>query len=134
MINHNNKINKAKNNRTNKIIKNKRLEKSEQKVIIKDKKKIMKYTDEEMNSLSYDLAISLDKRTFCEYYISLIKTKQSFINSFIYDKDYNSKIIKIDLFFLNFSIFYVVNALFFTNDIMHKIYEDKGNFNFIYQL
>ena len=94
----------------------------------------MKYTDEEMNSLSYDLAISLDKRTFCEYYISLIKTKQSFINSFIYDKDYNSKIIKIDLFFLNFSIFYVVNALFFTNDIMHKIYEDKGNFNFIYQL
>ena len=39
IIDYNNKINKAKNNRTNKIIKNKRLEKSEQKVIIKDKKK-----------------------------------------------------------------------------------------------
>jgi glycogen debranching enzyme len=29
---------------------------------------------------------------------------------------------------------FVINALFFTDDTMHKIYEDKGEFNFLYQL
>ena len=92
---------------------------------------IIKYIDEEINSLSFDLALHFDKRTFCEYYISLLKTKHIFINSFIYNKDYNSTIIKIDLFFIEFTILYTVNALFFTDKTMHKIY--KGNFDFIYQ-
>jgi len=94
-------------------------------------KNVMNYTDDEINSLSFCLALKLDKRTFCEYYISLLKTKHILINSFIYNKDYNSKIIKIDLFFIEFTIFYTINALFFTDETMHKIY--KGDFNFLYQ-
>ena len=43
-------------------------------------------------------------------------------------------IIKIDLFFISFIIYYAVNALFFDDNTMHKIYEDEGSFNFIYQL
>ena len=42
--------------------------------------------------------------------------------------------IKIFLCFCNFNISYTVNALFFNDDTMHKIYEDDGEFNFIYQL
>ena len=30
------------------------------------------------------------------------------------------------------SLFLVVNGLFFNDSMMHKIYEDKGNFNFTY--
>ena len=48
--------------------------------------------------------------------------------------DYNSRVIKIDLFFINFTIYYTINALFFNDSTMHKIYEDGGSFNFIYQL
>ena len=48
--------------------------------------------------------------------------------------DYNSKIIKLDLFFISFSIFYTVNALFFDDETMHKIYVTEGLFNFEYQL
>ena len=70
-----------------------------------------------------------DKRTFLEYYISLLKTSHSFINSFLFNNDYNSKIIKIDLFFINFTLFYVINTLFFNDDTMHKIYESKGSFD-----
>ena len=44
------------------------------------------------------------------------------------------KIAKIDLFFIGFTLFFTVNALFFDDDTMHKIYEDKGSFNFLYQL
>jgi hypothetical protein len=64
---------------------------------------IMEYSDDEKNELSYELAIQYDKRTFCEYYISLIKTKHNFIFTFFYNNDYNSKIIKIDNFFISFS-------------------------------
>ena len=75
-----------------------------------------------------------DKRTYIQFYISLLKTKHLFIFSFWPCKDYNSKIIKIFLFFFFFSLHLTINALFFNDSTMHKIYEDKGKFNFIYQI
>ena len=94
----------------------------------------MEYNNDEINLLNYDLALQYDKRTYCQYYISLLRTKHNFIFSFCYNKDYNSKIIKIDLFFINFSILYTVNALFYTDGTMHNIYESKGSFDIEYQL
>ena len=94
----------------------------------------MKLKDDEINVLTYDLAIHQDKRSYCEYYVSLLRTKHILIFSFCRVDDYNSKIIKMDLFFVGFTIYYTVNALFYTDDTMHKIYEDKGSFDFIYQL
>ena len=123
----------------NKISKINRLEmkKNKQKNEIKFKNKennINKYNDEEINNLSYDLAIIYDKRSYCQYYFSLIKTKQLFIFSFFYNNDYNSKIIKIDLFFISFIIYYTVNALFYNDDTMHRLYESKGSFDLEYKL
>ena len=97
-------------------------------------KEIMTYNDEELNNLSYELALKQDNRNFLEHYISLLKTKHDIIFTFFNNTDYNSKIIKIDLFLFNFSFFFVINALFFSDKTMHKIYEEKGTFNFIYQL
>ena len=48
--------------------------------------------------------------------------------------DYNSQIIKIDLFFVNFTVYYTINALFFSDSTLHKINQDDGDYNFIYQL
>ena len=92
----------------------------------------IKYNDFELNSLSYQEAIKYDKRTFFKYYISLIRTKQPLIFSFCPIKDYNSMIIKIDLFFLSFSIYCFFNTLFFDEQTIHKIYEEKGIYNFVY--
>jgi len=132
IINTNNIPNKNKSNKKNKNNRNKNILNSK---ITKNKiEKIMEYNDEELNKLSYDLSLQLDKRAYCEYYISLLKTKHMFINSFIYNDDYNSKIIKIDLFFIGFTIFYTINALFFNDKTMHKIYESEGKYDFIYQL
>ena len=47
--------------------------------LIRRIKNIMKYTDEENNLLPYELAIKYDKRNYCSYYISLLKTKHNFI-------------------------------------------------------
>ena len=94
----------------------------------------MDYTEDEMNDLSYDLALKNDKRTFWQFYISLIKTKHEFIYAFLYNKDYNSKIIKIDLFVFGFGLNYAVNGLFFNDDTMHNVYKINGLFDISYQL
>ena len=101
---------------------------------IEKAKNILDYTDDEINDLSYELALQYDKRTYCIYYLSLIKTKHNLIFSFYNNSDYNSKIIKIDIFFVGFVIYYAVNGLFFDDNTMHKIYETKGSFNLEYQL
>ena len=61
---------------------------------------------------------------------------KGFGDVFYFDEDSNwrIKVIKIDLFLFGFILYFVVNALFFNDDTMHKIYKDKGEYNFIYQL
>ena len=107
-------------------------EKSEKK--IEKIKSIMAYNNEELNKLSYNLALKYDKRTYCEYYISLLKSKHNLIFPFCNEKDYNSKLIKINLFFIGFVIYLFDNVLSFTDDTKHEIYENEGHYNFLNQL
>ena len=87
-----------------------------------------------MNSLDYDKALKYDNRSIFECYLSLIKTKQIIIFTFLIKSDYNSRQIKIILFLLSFSFNYATNALFFTDSTMHQIYVDHGIYDFLYQL
>ena len=91
-------------------------------------------TDYELNWLSYQDALKYDKRENCDYYGSLLKSKQLFLFTFCSFNDYNSGIIKKFMLFLSFALHYTANALFFTESNMHQIYEDKGKFNFGYQV
>ena len=54
--------------------------------------------------------------------------------SFSNNKDYNSRIIKIFLFFFSFASDLAINALFFNDDTMHKIYQDRGKFDLLFQI
>ena len=94
---------------------------------------ILKYNDNELNELGYKKAFKYDNRTFFQYYFSLLFTKHILFQIFN-RRDYNAYSIKVLLLFFNFSSCYAVNALFFNDNTMHQIYEDEGNFNFIYQL
>ena len=96
--------------------------------------KILTYNDSELNVLSYEDAIQYDKRTYWQYYFSLIRTQHILFFSFYKGNDYNIRIIKIYLFFFTFAINYSVSILFYNYETMHKIYEEKGTFNFIYQI
>ena len=101
---------------------------------IKTKKIKESYNLFELNTLQYKQALNNEKRKFCEYYASLLKIKHPLIFAFCPIKDYNSRIIKINLFFLSFSIFYAINFGFFDEQILHKLYEDKGKYDIIYFL
>ena len=102
--------------------------------IISETSKLKPDTDYELNWLSFEEAIRFDKRSNCEYYGSLIKSKQLFIFTFCSFNDYNSGVIKKFMLFLSFSLHYTTNALFFTESTLHQIYKDEGKFNFEYQI
>ena len=96
--------------------------------------KIYNKTDSELNDLNYKEAIKYDHRTYFLYYVSLIRTNHLLFYAFWPRFDHNSRILKIFLFGFNFAVSFSVNALFFNDDTMHQIYEEKGAFNFIYNL
>ena len=93
-----------------------------------------KYNDKEINSLDYNKAKKIDKRSYCQYYSSLLKTNHLFVFAFCHIYDYNSQIIKIYIFFYTYAINLFVSAIFYSDGTMHKIYIDKGSFDFTYQL
>ena len=97
-------------------------------------KNIIKLNDYELNSLNYISALKIDKRGFIEYYLSLLRRKELVLFTFFANNDYNSKNIKLCLFIFSFGLYFTVNTMFFNDITMHKIYEDKGKFNFIYQI
>ena len=130
-ISKNSNSNRTLNNNLNNV---EQILKFDNKEIIIKSENIMKYNEQELNNASYEFAIKNDNRNYIQYYFSLLLTKHILISTFFNKNDYNIKIIKIDLFILNFALYFTINALFFNDNTMHKIYEDKGSFNFIYQL
>ena len=92
------------------------------------------FSDYELNIMIYQDAVIFDRRSCCKYYISLLKAKHPLIFSFCPFKDYNSIIIKSCIFFLSFTFYFFSNFMFFNEDVIHQIYEDKGKYNIIYFL
>ena len=84
--------------------------------------------------MKYEKALECDKRTYLQYYISLLRIKHLLIFTFITNNDYNSRIIKICLFFFFFALEYTVNSLFYQDPKIHQFYNDNGKYNFIYQI
>ena len=48
--------------------------------------------------------------------------------------DFNLMYVKIALFIISFGLFITINGFFFSDDTMHKVYEDKGVYDIIYQI
>ena len=94
---------------------------------------LIKLNYNEINDLSFEDALAKDNRNFFQYYSSLLKTRHSIIYIF-YSEDYNLKTIKISIQIFDFATLISINALFFNDSTMHKIYVDQGSFDLIYQL
>ena len=108
--------------------------KEEKPHIVYPKEEFIKMNDYEINNLSYEDALKYDKRNFFQYYWSLLKVGHICMFAFVPNNDYNSRIIKVCLFFFSFSLYITVNALFFTDETMHNIYVSEGKYNFLYQI
>ena len=104
----------------NSIIENARIEEEKEKNIMNNLK------DSELNILPYEKAKKYDKRTFLEYYISLIKNRYLLFLSFSHNEDYFSAYINRCILINSFPLFYLFNALFFTESTLHEIYIYKS--------
>ena len=92
------------------------------------------FCEEELNLMEYKYAILLDKRDYIAYYFSLIKQKQLLIFTFLVNNDYNIYLMKVSFFLCTIVLYLMTNTFFFNDDNMHKIYIDKGQYNFFYQI
>ena len=113
--------------------KNKENKENKEKFKHKNKSK-NNYIDYEINHFSYEEAKEIDKRTFLEYYLSLLKGKHILFFPLNRNKDYNANIIKFCLLLFSLALYFVVNALFFNDSLMYIIYIDKGKYNLAYNI
>ena len=88
------------------------------------KKNILKKDiyDCELNNYKYKKALENDKRTYFECYIYLLKIKNPILFAFYPIKDYNIKIIKINLLCISFILYIQINTLFFYISFLQQIY------------
>jgi hypothetical protein len=126
-----NKNNSASFKSVDKLIKFKDNKNKNKKIINLEEQLCQKF-DNEMNFLRYEDAMKLDKRTYCEYYLSLIKQKHLIIFTFFQKEDFNSLIIKICFFCFIFVLTLVVNTLFINDETFHNLFILKGSFDFIF--
>ena len=101
---------------------------------IEDKSIYINMNDQELNSLKYEKALIYDKRSYFQYYWSLLKKKHLILFTFYPQNDYNLITLKISLFLLGFSLYFTINGFFFSDDSMHKVYMDRGIYNFVFQI
>ena len=99
-----------------------------------EKPKLKDLNDEELNTLEYEIAVRIDKRTYFQYYYSLLKKKQLLIFAFYPANDYNLMTVKVSLLLLAFSLYFTINGFFFSDETMNKINEDKGAYNILFQI
>ena len=97
-------------------------------------KKEENFTNEELNKMEYKKALIYDKRTFFQYYWSLIKKKQIIFFVLLNKDDYNLISVKVILFIISFSLYFTLNGFFFNDSTMHRIYKNKGAYELISQI
>ena len=99
-----------------------------------DEKATKKYTDEELNEMSYQDACVYDHRCFCKYYYSILKYSQLILFTFVLNTDYNLKILKISMFLFGLAMYIAFNTLFYTDSTMSHNYQNKGVIEIVYSL
>ena len=96
-----------------------------------DKKFFKEYLSTSLDDLEFDDAVAKDKRKYCEHMVENLKEDQIIANTFIADDPIKPRTIKIIVFILNVILYFVVNGLFFSEEVISELYnvnEDEENF------
>ena len=92
------------------------------------------YDDFELNEMEYEEAAKNDKRSLMRIYFSLLKRENKILFTFFVHNDYNLFYIKIWRFVFLIASDMAMNALFFTDETMHKLYLTYGKYDFVQQI
>ena len=89
------------------------------------------YMSPSLDDMEYDDAIVKDERTFREHLKENLENNQIIVNTFIIVDPLKPRSIKIMSFILNLILYFVVDGLFFSEEVISEIYhadENKENF------
>ena len=92
------------------------------------------YDDFELNDMEYEEAAKNDKRSCIRIYYTLLKREHKILFTFFVCRDYNYFYIKIWRFVFIVVCDMAMNALFFTDETMHKLYLTYGEYDFVQQI
>ena len=87
-----------------------------------------------MDNLNFNNAKLYDKRTFWQYYISLIRTKHIIFFVFKPKYKFHSKIIRYCFLLFLFPLYLTINTFFVDKFTIQHIYNSKSSFDFSYNI
>ena len=88
------------------------------------------YFPESLDEMEYDNALIKDDRKFFRAFFDILKDKQIILNTFLAKDPFKPRSIKIIIFCLNITLYFVVNALFINDSYISKIYNSEKKDNF----
>ena len=91
------------------------------------------YLTTPFEEMDYEDAIIEDKRNFCSYFISRIKSKHIIINTFFISDNIESKSIKILVFLTKLDLYFLINSMLFNEKYISELFhnEKEGLLNYI---
>ena len=99
-----------------------------------DNEEKKEYDDFELNELEYTEEIKYDKRSLWQMYWATLKREHLIIFTFINCKDYNLLYIKLTRFVTLMAGDMALNAFFFSDKSMHKLFLNYGKYDFFQQI
>ena len=96
-----------------------------------DKNFFEEYMSTSLDDLEFDDAVAKDKRKYCEHLVENLTEDQIIANTFILEEKIKPRAIKIIVFILNIILYFVVNGLFFSEEVISELYnidQEKENF------
>ena len=88
------------------------------------------YLKTDFEDMEFEDVLKKDKRTFCEYYCDRFKETQIIMNTFFNPEILKPRAIKIIILLLNILLYFVVNALFFSEEYVSKLFNSEKDKHF----
>ena len=96
----------------------------------KDLIDIKEYLSMSFDENDFDDVMDKEERTYCAYFSEKFKENQIFINAFFMTEPLRPKPIKILVLILTIELYFVVNALFYTEEYLSSLLEIEGEDSF----
>ena len=80
------------------------------------------YLKTDYDDMDYDDATKFDKRSFCEFFIDRLKTKQMIADTFYNKDNIRPFSIKLLLLLMNITLYFAINGLFFSEEYIIELY------------
>ena len=85
------------------------------------------YMKTDPDTMDYDDAIRMDKRTFCQYFVSKIMSEQLILSTFCNNDILKPKSVKILLLILDIDLYLCINGLFFNENYISEMLESEND-------